>query len=163
MEMHEQPVALVLTRQAVPTFDRTKYAPADGLRRGAYILADCDGAPEVILMGTGSEVQFCIGACEKLSAEGVRCRVLSMPSWELFERQSAEYKNKLLPPAVRARVAVEAGTSLGWKEYVGMEGQVVARRDFGASAPLKDLLTHFGFTSDNVAETARELLRRTRH
>ncbi len=163
MEMHEEPVALVLTRQAVPTFDRTKYAGADGLRRGAYIMADCDGVPEVILMGTGSEVQFCIGAYEKLTAEGVRCRVLSMPSWELFEKQPAEYKNKLLPQAVRARVAVEAGTSLGWKEYVGMEGQVVARRDFGASAPVKDLLMHFGFTADNVAGTARELLRRTRH
>jgi len=158
MTTREEPIVLVLSRQALPTFDRKKYASAAGLRRGAYAMADCQGTPELILMGTGSEMQLCIAAYEKLSAEGVRCRVVSMPSWEIFEKQSAEYKDKLFPPEVRNRLAVEAGTSLGWKEYVGLEGRVIARRDFGASAPIKDLLSHFGFTVDHVLEEARELL-----
>lgn len=160
MEGTEQPVALVLTRQAVPTFDRSKFASAEGLLRGAYVLADSTGEPEVILMATGSEVQLCVGAHERLSAEGIRSRVVSMPSWELFNRQAQEYQDRVLPPNVRARVAVEAGTGLGWREYVGAEGRVVARYDFGASAPIKDLLTHFGFTADRVAHEARSLLKR---
>lgn len=153
----ERPVALVLTRQAVPTFDRNKYASAAGLRRGAYVLADSAGEPQVILMATGSEVQLCVQAHERLAADGVRSRVVSMPSWELFKQQSEEYRNSVLPPKVRARLAVEAGTGLGWREYVGLEGHVIARYDFGASAPIKDLLTHFGFTPERVANEARSL------
>jgi transketolase len=160
MEAKEQPVALVLTRQAVPTFDRTKYASAEGLRHGAYVLADSDGRVEVILMATGSEVQLCVQAHEQLTSEGIRSRVVSMPSWELFKQQSPDYQDSVLPPQVHARVAVEAGTGLGWREYVGSEGRVIARYDFGASAPIKDLLKHFGFTADRVASEARSLLKR---
>ncbi len=160
MESKERPVALVLTRQAVPTFDRTKYASAQGLRRGAYVLADSSGEPQVILMATGSEVQLCLQAHEHLAAEGIRSRVVSMPSWELFKQQTQQYQDSVLPPQVRARVAVEAGTGLGWREYVGLAGRVVARYDFGASAPIKDLLTHFGFTPERVAEEARSLVKR---
>jgi transketolase len=159
MPIMHQPVLMAYTRQAVPTFDRTQYASAAGVAKGAYIMADAaDGKPELILMGTGSEVQLCVGAYEKLTAEGVKVRVVSMPCWELFEKQSAEYKLQVLPPAVRARVAVEAGTSLGWKEYVGSDGIVVARTDFGASAPIKELLKEFGFTVDNVIAKAREVM-----
>ena len=160
MQQKHHPVALVLSRQAMPTLDRSQYASAEGVQRGAYILADCDGTPDVILMGTGSELQFCVGAYEQLSSSGVKCRVLSMPSWELFEQQSADYKDKILPPAVRARVAVEAGTSLGWKEYIGTDGKVIARSDFGASAPIKDLYKQFGFTVENVVKEARAVMSR---
>jgi transketolase len=111
-------------------------------------------------MGTGSEVQLCVGAYEKLTSEGVKARVVSMPCWELFEQQSGDYKQQVLPPDVRARVAVEAGTPLGWKEYVGPDGVVVGRADFGASAPIKDLLKHYGFTVDNVVAKAREVMKR---
>ena len=159
MPLKKQPVALILTRQVVPTFDRTKYASAAGVAKGAYIMADSGGTPEIILMGTGSEVQLCIGAYEKLVAEGVKARVVSMPCWELFEQQSSEYKKQVLPPEVRARVAVEAGTTLGWREYVGSEGIVVGRADFGASAPIKDLLKHYGFTVDDVVAKARETMK----
>ncbi|HKV39320.1 MAG TPA: transketolase C-terminal domain-containing protein, partial [Blastocatellia bacterium] len=157
-----QPVALILTRQALPVFDRGKYAPASGLHRGAYVLADCDGLPDVILIGTGSEVQLCLGAYETLQAEGVKARVVSMPSWEIFDRQPDEYRNEVLPPAVRARVAVEAGTSLGWATYVGLEGRTVGRTKFGASAPLKDLLKEFGFTVEHVVAEARTVLEKLR-
>jgi transketolase len=160
MQTKKQPVALVLTRQAVPTFDRVKYASAEGLRRGAYVLADSPGGPQVILMGTGSEVQLCVQAHKRLTTEGIRSRVVSMPSWELFKQQSQEYQDSVLPPQVRARVAVEAGTGLGWGEYAGSEGCVIARYDFGASAPIKDLLTHFGFTAERVAGEARSLVAR---
>ncbi len=163
MPIQHQPVLMAFTRQGVPTFDRTKYASAAGVAKGAYIMADAAGGkPELILMGTGSEVQLCVGAYEKLTAEGVKARVVSMPCWELFEKQSPEYKNQVLPPDVRARVAVEAGTSMGWREYVGNDGIVVARDDFGASAPIKDLMTHFGFTVDNVVAKAREALEKTK-
>jgi transketolase len=158
MNLKEEPVALVLSRQALPTFDRSKYAAASGVARGAYALADCKGTPEIILMGTGSEVQLCIGAYEQLTKEGVRCRVVSMPSWTLFEKQSKEYKDQLFPPEVRKRIAVEAGTTLGWKEYTGLDGCVIARRDFGASAPIKELLAHFGFTVDHVVAEAHAML-----
>ncbi len=159
METKDRPVALVLTRQAVPTFDRTKYASAEGLRRGAYVLADSSGEPQIILMGTGSEVQLCVQAHERLTADGIRSRVVSMPSWELFKQQRQEYQDAVLPPQVHARVAVEAGTGLGWREYVGSEGRVIARYDFGASAPIKELLTHFGFTPERVASEARALIK----
>lgn len=158
MQMKHEPATLVLSRQAIPTLDRSKYASAAGVAKGAYILADSEGEPQVILMGTGSELQLCVAAYEQLRTEGIRARVVSMPSWELFEKQSAEYKSSVLPTNVKARVAVEAGTSLGWKEYIGSEGRVIARRDFGASAPVKDLLKQFGFTAENLAKTARELL-----
>ncbi|MCU1310150.1 MAG: Transketolase [Candidatus Angelobacter sp.] len=158
MNMKNHPVFLVLSRQALPTFDRTKYASAAGLHKGAYILADCEGVPEVILIGTGSEVQLCVGAYEQLKAEGVRARVVSMPSWKTFEKQSAEYRDQVLPSAVRARVAVETGTTLGWREHVGLDGRIVARADFGASAPIKELMKEFGFTVEHVVAEARALL-----
>jgi transketolase len=160
MPLRTRPVALVLTRQAVPTFDRNKYASAAGLAKGAYIMADSGGTPDIILIGTGSEVQLCVGAYEKLTANGVKARVVSMPCWRLFDEQPDEYKLQVLPPEVRARVAVEAGTDLGWKEYVGNDGYVVARTDFGASAPYKDLLKHFGFTVDDVVAKAQDVMKR---
>jgi transketolase len=160
VQSKDRPVALVLTRQAVPTFDRAKYAGAEGLRNGAYVLADSPGVPEVILIGTGSEVQLCVQAHEGLTSEGIRSRVVSMPSWELFKQQSQEYQYNVLPPQVRARVAVETGTGLGWREYVGSGGVVIARYDFGASAPAKDVLTHLGFTAERVANEARSLVSR---
>ncbi len=159
MPIKKQPVLLALTRQGVPTFDRTKYASAAGVAKGAYIMADSAGTPDVILIGTGSEVQLCIGAYEKLTAEGVKARVVSMPCFELFEQQSAEYKLKVLPREVRARVAVEAGTTFGWKEYVGSDGLVVGHANFGASAPIKDVMKHFGFTVENVVDKAREAMK----
>jgi transketolase len=162
MPLKHEPVAIALTRQAIPTFDRTKYASAAGVAKGAYVLADSAGTPDVILMGTGSEVQLCIGAYEKLTADGAKVRVVSMPCWELFEKQSAEYRTGVFPPSVRARVAVEAGTTFGWTKYVGTDGEVVGRDDFGASAPIKDLMTHFGFTVENVVAKAREVISKTK-
>ncbi|MCX7887656.1 MAG: transketolase [Verrucomicrobiae bacterium] len=158
MQQKHHPVALILTRQAIPTFDRTKYAPASGLAKGAYVLADCDTTPEIILIGTGSEVQFCLGAYEKLAAEGVRARVVSMPSWQLFEQQPQSYRDAVLPFTVRKRIAVEAGCSIGWHRYVGPEGALITRDQFGASAPMKELLQQFGFTAENVYQTAKRLL-----
>ena len=154
------PVALVMSRQALPTLDRSKYAPAAGLRQGGYILADCQGTPELILIGTGSELQLCVEAGEKLTTEGVQVRVVSLPSCELFEQQPREYRDTVLPPTVRKRLAVEAGSTLGWHRYVGLDGAIVGRDDFGASAPIKDLLKHFGFTAENVYHTAKALLAR---
>ncbi|PYT10205.1 MAG: transketolase, partial [Acidobacteria bacterium] len=156
MSSSHHPIALILSRQPLPTVDRTKYAAASGLRQGVYVLADSDGQPEVIFMGTGSELQLCVAAHEQLKAEGVKSRVVSMPCWELFERQPKEYRESVLPAAVRARVAVEAGTSLGWRRYTGIDGRIIARRVFGASAPLKELLKQFGFTVEKVVEAARE-------
>ncbi|MEW6212228.1 MAG: transketolase [Acidobacteriota bacterium] len=155
MTSHERPVALILSRQPLPTFDRTRYAPAAGLHKGAYILADSDGAPDVILMGTGSEVHLCVEAHEQLKAEGIKSRVVSLPCWEIFERQSDEYKESVLPNSVRARVAIETGTNLGWHIFVGLDGRIIARREFGASAPLKELLKQFGFTVEKVVAEAR--------
>ena len=158
MQETKHPVALILSRQAMPTLDRAKYAPASGLSKGAYILADCSGTPDIILIGTGTELSLCVEAYEKLKAEGVKARVVSMPSTELFERQPAEYRNQVLPPTVRKRLAVEAGSSLGWRSYVGLDGDVVCRSQFGASAPLKEVLKQFGFTGENVYNTAKKLL-----
>ena len=153
------PSTLVLTRQAVPTLDRTKYATASGVAKGGYVLADAAGGkPEVILMASGSELSLCVDAYEKLKAEGVKARVVSMPSWELFEQQDAAYKTGVLPPEVTARVAVEMGSPLGWERYTGLKGKVLGMRRFGASAPLKDLLKKFGFNADNVVAAAREVL-----
>src|SRR6266498_2899373 len=156
MPMRHEPVALVLSRQALPTLDRSRYASAAGLARGAYVLADPpDGDPEVILIATGSELSLAVAAYEELTAEGVRCRVVSLPSWELFAHQSKEYQETVLPPAVTARVAIEQASAFGWERYVGTEGAIVAMSTFGESAPLKALQTHFGFTPEAVAQTAR--------
>jgi len=162
MPLKKNPVCLVLTRQGVPTFDRSKYASAAGVAQGAYVLADSGGTPEVILIGTGSEVQLCVGAYEKLTADGVKARVVSMPSWELFRQQSDAYKNEVLPPAVKARVSVEAGTTFGWREHVGPYGEMLGRDDFGASAPYKTILEHFGFTVDNVVAKARDTMKKAK-
>src|SRR6266849_5818597 len=158
-QLQHQPVTLVLTRQALPTLDRTKYAAASGTARGAYILADAPGGkPDVILMGTGSEVSLCVDAYEKLKAEGIKARVVSMPSWEIFERQDANYKESVLPPAVTARVSVEMAATFGWDRYVGPKGRKIGMTRFGASAPLKDLLKFFGFTADRVVSEARQAI-----
>jgi transketolase len=163
MRLQHQPAALVLTRQAVPTFDRTKYAAASGLARGAYILADApDGKPEVILMGTGSEVSLCVGAYEQLKAEGIKARVVSMPSWDIFEHQDEAYRHKVLPPQVKARVAVEQASTFGWAQYVGLDGKIIGMHTFGASAPLKELLKKFGFTDANIVEAAKEAIAQTK-
>jgi transketolase len=156
MASTHHPIALILSRQPLPTVDRSKYAAASGLSKGGYVLADSDGPPEVILIGTGSELQLCVAAHEVFKAEGIKSRVVSMPCSELFERQPVEYRESVLPGSVRARVAVEAGTSLGWRRYTGIDGRIIARRDFGASAPLKELLIQFGFTVEKVVEAARE-------
>jgi len=153
------PVLLVLSRQAVPTLDRTKYASAAGVAKGAYVLADAPGGkPDVILMATGSELSLCVDAAEKLKAEGVQARVVSMPSWELFEKQDQSYKDSVLPPSVTARVSVEMSMSLGWERYVGPKGQMIGMHSFGASAPWKDLQKHFGFTTDAVVAAARKTI-----
>jgi len=158
-----QPACLVLTRQAVPTFDRTRYAPAAGLARGAYVMADAEnGKPAVILIGTGSEVMLCVEVYEKLMQEGIGARVVSMPSWELFESQDQAYRDQVLPPEVTARVSVEAGSVIGWDRYVGSGGARIGMYGFGASAPVKDLMTKFGFTAEKVLVTARRQLARNR-
>jgi transketolase len=159
MQLQHEPAVLVLTRQNIPTLDRTKYAPAAGVARGAYVLADADGGkPQVILIGTGSELSLCVDAYEKLKADGIRARVVSMPSWDIFERQDQSYRDQVLPPDVTARVAVEAGSTIGWAQYVGPKGRVIGMRTFGASGPLKDVMKKFGFTVDNVVQTAREVI-----
>ena len=160
LEMPRQPVVLILTRQALPTLDRERFAAASGLERGAYVLADADGGkPDVLLMATGSEVSLCVEAYEELMREGIRARVVSMPSWELFERQSEEYRRSVLPPSVRARVAVEEASTLGWCRYAGMEGAILGMKTFGASAPLKVLQQEFGFSATHVVEAAKAQLR----
>jgi transketolase len=159
LQLQNKPAVLVLTRQALPTLDRTKYAPATGVARGAYVLADAQGGkPQVILIGTGSEVSLCVGAYEKLKEEGIRARVVSMPSWDIFEQQDQNYRDQVLPPDVTARLAVEAAATLGWERYVGLKGRIIGMRTFGASAPLKDVLKKFGFTVENVLKVARELV-----
>lgn len=157
MRLDEQPSAIVLTRQNLPTLDRSKFASAEGVHQGAYILADApaDAKPEVILIGTGSEVSLCSAAYEKLLAEGIKARVVSMPSWELFDAQPAEYRDAVLPPDVRARVAVEMGIEQGWHKYLGEHGRFVGMGGFGASAPAGVLFKHFGFTVENVVAHAK--------
>ncbi|HWX55027.1 MAG TPA: transketolase [Verrucomicrobiae bacterium] len=160
MRAKHGPIALILTRQALPTFDRTKYASAAGLAKGAYVLADAPGGkPELILLATGSEVSLCVAAYELLSAEGRKVRVVSMPSWEVFEKQDAAYRESVLPSNVTARLSVEQASTMGWAKYVGPRGKSIGMTTFGASAPLKDLLKYFGFTSDAVTAAARELLK----
>jgi transketolase len=156
LQLHHAPAALVLTRQAVPTLDRTKYAAASGLAQGAYVLADSpNGSPEVILIATGSEVSLCIEAHEQLTKEGVRARVVSMPSWELFDDQDRSYRESVLPPEVKARVSVEEASDFGWSKYSGQQGHNLCIETFGASAPLKQLLNKFGFTVEKVVAAAK--------
>jgi transketolase len=163
MELRGAPTALVLTRQAVPTFDRTKYAPASGTAKGAYVLADApDGKPSVLLLATGSEVSLCVNAYEQLKSEGIHARVVSMPSWDVFERQDDSYKKDVLPPGVKARVAVEMASTFGWSQYIGDAGRVIGMHRFGASAPIKDLLKKFGFTTENVVAAVREAIARVK-
>ena len=157
IQLHHEPTALILSRQDLPTLDRTKYGPASGLAKGAYVLADSDdGGPDVILMASGSEVSLCVDAYEQLKAKGIKARVVSMPSWELFEQQGKAYKDSVLPPNVTARVAVEQASTLGWERYVGLHGQIIGMHTFGGSAPLKALQKKFGFTPENVVTAARE-------
>ncbi|MEP6967131.1 MAG: transketolase, partial [Pseudomonadota bacterium] len=155
----EKPACLILSRQAMPTLDRTRYAPADGVAKGGYVLAGGrDERPEVILIATGAEVGLAVGAYERLVAEGIAARVVSLPSWELFEAQDRAWRDHVLPPDVTARVTVEAASPLGWDRYAGPTGEIIAMRSFGASAPIGPLMTHFGFTVEAVYEAARRQL-----
>ena len=159
MQMQHGPALLVLSRQAMPTLDRSKYASASGVAKGAYVLADAAGGrPDVILMGTGSELSLCVDAYERLKAEGINARVVSMASWEVFEKQDQAYKDSVLPPNVTARVSVEMAATLGWERYVGPKGKMIGMHTFGASAPLKDLLKKFGFSADAVVAAARQVI-----
>jgi len=161
MQLRHEPAVLVLSRQPLATLDRTKYAPASGVAKGAYVLADAPaGNPELILIATGSEVILAVQAHEELLAEGIRSRVVSMPSWDIFEHQPKEYRDRVLPPGITARVAVEQASTFGWERYVGTTGRAIGMKTFGASAPLKELQKKFGFEPDLVAATAKELLGR---
>lgn len=161
MQLRHQPVALILTRQALPTLDRTKYGPATDVAKGAYIVAEArQGRPDVVLLATGSEVTLCLHAYEQLSIEGVNVRVVSMPSWDLFEQQTQEYQESVLPPEISARVAVEQASTLGWERYVGRHGRIIGMHTFGASAPLKALQQKFGFVPEHIVAVVREMLSR---
>jgi transketolase len=161
LQLRHQPAAIALSRQALPTFDRTKYASAAGVARGAYVMADAPhGPPQVILLASGSELCVAVEAHETLSADGIRSRVVSMPSWDIFEHQPESYRESVLPPEVTARIAVEQGSVLGWDHYVGAAGKVIGMKTFGASAPLKELQRKFGFEPELVVAAARQLLGR---
>ena len=163
MQLQHEPVALILTRQALPTIDRAKYAAASGAAKGAYVLADTpDGKPDVLLMASGSEVSLCLEASEKLKAEGIKTRVVSMPSWQLFEHQPQDYRDEVIPPTVTARVCVEQASPFGWARYAGLTGEVIAMKTFGASAPLKELQKKFGFTTDTVIAAATQQVQKAR-
>jgi transketolase len=151
------PVALILTRQELPIIDQDKYAKASGLEKGAYILSDCDGQPQLILMGTGSEVHLLLEAQEKLKTASIQVRVVSFPSWELFEKQSEEYKQKIFPKNIRRRLAVEAGSPIGWCKYVTNEGDVIGITKFGESAPGYEVMKEYGFSVENVIAKAKAL------
>ena len=157
--LKHQPASLALSRQPLPTLDREMFAPASGVAKGAYVLADAkEGTPEVILIGTGSEVGLCLEAYETLKAEGVAVRIVSMPCWELFEQQDQAYREGVLPPNVPARVSVEAGSVIGWDRYVGSGGAIIGMHTLGSSAPIKDLMKKFGFTPEKVVEAARQVM-----
>jgi transketolase len=159
MQLRHQPVVLALSRQPLPTLDRSKYAPASGVAHGAYVLADPpSGKPEVILIATGSEVSLAVQAHEQLLVEGIRSRVVSMPSWEIFDHQSQGYRESVLPPNVKARVAVEQASTFGWERYVGTSGHIIGMNTFGASAPLKELQKKFGFEPEQVVAAAKAQL-----
>jgi transketolase len=164
LELRDKPAALILTRQDLPVIDRQRYAPASGALRGAYILADAGGTPEIILIGTGSEVHLCIGAYERLTGEGIKARVISMPCTSLFAMQAQEYRDQVLPPAVSARVAVEAGSEAGWERYIGNDGRgsVLGMRDFGVSAPLAAIMQEYGFTVENLVTMAKKSIERSK-
>ena len=159
VQLRHQPAILALSRQPLPTLDRTKYAPANGVAQGAYVLADApEVSPELILIASGSELSVAVEAYEQLVKDGVRARVVSMPSWDIFERQTAEYRHSVLPPSVKARIAVEQASTFGWERYVGDKGRVIGMHTFGASAPLKELQKKFGFVPDQVVAVAKEVL-----
>jgi len=161
LQLRHQPAVLALSRQPLPTFNRKKYAPAAGVARGAYVMADASGGPpEIILIASGSEVTLIVEAHEALTAKGIRSRVVSMPSWDIFEHQPAAYREEVLPRSVKARLAVEQASALGWERYVGDEGRVIGMKAFGASAPLKELQRKFGFEPGHVVATALEMLGR---
>jgi transketolase len=161
MEKKYDPVALILSRQALPTLDRSRFAPASGLRRGAYVLSDpANQKPDVLLLATGSEVALCLEAQAALERQRVGARVISMPSWELFEAQDAAYRESVLPAGIRARVSVEQASRFGWERYVGLEGNRIGMRTFGASAPLKELQKKFEFTVDAVVSAALEQVKK---
>jgi transketolase len=155
MQLRHEPALLVLSRQALPTLDRAKYAPAAGAAKGAYVLADAGGTPDVLLLASGSEVSLCVAAYEQLKAEGTKARVVSMPSWELFEQQSLAYRDSVIPPGVTARVAVEQASTFGWAQYTGHDGTVIGMKTFGASAPLKELQCKFGFSPEQIMTAAK--------
>ena len=160
VQLRHQPAALVLSRQPLPTLDRQRYASAAGVAQGAYVLADSRGAPpEVILIASGSELILAVDAHEKLLAEGIRSRVVSMPSWDIFEHQSPSYRAAVLPPEITSRVAIEQASTFGWERYVGASGRVVGMHTFGASAPLKELQRKFGFEPEAITAIAKELLK----
>jgi transketolase len=159
LQLHHQPAVIALSRQPLPTFDRDRYASAAGLAQGAYVMADAPGGPpQIILIASGSEVSLIVQAHEELSSQGIRSRVVSMPSWDIFEHQPKAYRDRVLPPAVTARIAVEQGSRLGWERYVGAAGLIIGMKTFGASAPLKELQRKFGFEPERVVAAARELL-----
>jgi transketolase len=161
VQLRHQPAVLVLSRQPLPTLDRNRYASAAGVAKGAYVLADASsGDPEVILIASGSEVSLAADAHQKLMAEGIRSRVVSMPSWDIFEHQSKEYRESVLPPKVTARISIEQASTFGWERYVGPSGRMIGMHTFGASAPLKELQRKFGFEPDRIVEVAKELLGR---
>ncbi|MDP4978754.1 MAG: transketolase, partial [Desulfobacterales bacterium] len=152
------PVALILSRQKLPVLDRTRYAPANGLKNGAYILSDAAGPADLILIASGSEVHLALAAQESLATEGIATRVVSMPSWELFEKMPASYKERVLPYEVKRRIAVEAGHPIGWERYVGSEGKVIGISSFGTSAPGAAVMAKFGMTIDNIIQKAKQLM-----
>jgi transketolase len=161
LQLRHQPAVIALSRQSLPTFDRDRYASAAGVARGAYVMADAPGGPpEVILIASGSEVSLIVGAHEALTSQGIRSRVVSMPSWDIFEHQPQSYRESVLPAEVTARIAVEQGSVLGWDRYVGAAGQVIGMKTFGASAPLKELQRKYGFEPERVVAAAKELLGR---
>ena len=148
---------LALTRQSVPTLDRSILGPAKSLRYGAYVLKDVDGTPDAIILASGSEVKLALEAAEELAKDGIRARIVSMPCWELFDDQPQDYKDSVLPENVAVRVAIEAGATLGWHKYVGIRGKVIGLDHFGASAPINDLFSHFGITTESVVQAVKSL------
>ena len=161
LRLRHQPAVIALSRQPLPTFDRSKYASASGVAHGAYVMADApDESPELILIASGSEVSLVVEAHETLTAQGIRSRVVSMPSWDIFEHQPQSYRESVLPPKVTARLAVEQGSVLGWERYIGSAGQVIGMKTFGASAPLKELQQKFGFEPERIVAAAKELIGR---
>jgi transketolase len=161
LQQKHRPAILVLSRQPLPTLDRSRYAPAAGVAQGAYVLTDAPGGePQLILIASGSEVSLAVSAHEALTAEGIPTRVVSMPSWDVFEQQSQAYRDRVLPPAVTARVAIEQASTFGWERYVGTRGRAIGMHTFGASAPLKALQQEFGFDTASVVAVAKAVLAR---